>query len=378
MKISNVRVFRLNLPTDVWMLVSIETDIGLTGWAEITDSFNDDSLAHTVLEAKQSLIGKNPLHINECLAPFTRWTYPSREIIRYYRVVLSGIDQALWDLNAKFYDVPLYKLYGADGSTSVPLYANLNKAIRNKRDADTLKTQGELARASGFKMVKCTPFDEVSPCMSHTLLEKGFERFAALAEVVPVENIAIDCHQRFERHSLTQMADKILKDFGIPYWIEDPVEISDFTTMAIMQSRFPQVLWAAGEDSLTIKQIHKIVVSESYDILMPDVKYIGGPSTVKPIIQYAESTGFRVSLHNPNGIIATAHSAHLSALSRNDIPMEFPFKAVEDRNTLSVPKENIIDGTYVFNDSPGIGVDITKEVLKEFAFEYCENSWIHL
>lgn len=47
--------------------------------------------------------------------------------------------------------------------------------------------------------------------------------------------------------------------------------------------------------------------SGCYEILMPDVKYIGGPDAVRALIPVLESLNFKMTLHNPNGIIATAH-----------------------------------------------------------------------
>ncbi|MDY0287568.1 MAG: mandelate racemase/muconate lactonizing enzyme family protein [Sphaerochaeta sp.] len=375
MKISNVRVYTINLPTDTWMLVTIETSNGIVGWGEITDSFNDTSLAEIIVEARQALIGKNPLHIQDCLKDFYTWVYPVKNSIRLYRTALSGLDQALWDISAKFHNLPLYALYGGDGTSSIPLYANLNKAIRNNRSAQALKDSGELAYKAGFKMVKCTPFDEITPRSTYNILDRGFERFAALAEALPIGAISIDCHQRFERHTLSQMVERVLTEYGNPYWIEDPVDILDYKTMEIMNSRFPEVLWAAGEDSINERQLHTTIASGTYGVLMPDVKYIGGPSVVKSIIPYAQALGFRVTLHNPNGIIATAHSAHLSALCQNDFPMEFPFQAVMQREILATPQEMIKDGRYVFTDAPGIGIEITKEALKEYGTEFHHGAW---
>ena len=79
------------------------------------------------------MVGKDALLINECTSPLRKWSYPHLDTIRAQATALSGIDQALWDAMAKHYKLPLYKLYGADGRTRIPLYANLNKALRNNR-----------------------------------------------------------------------------------------------------------------------------------------------------------------------------------------------------------------------------------------------------
>lgn len=377
MKITNIQIYKLELPTDQWMLVEAETDEGYSGWGEVTGSCDDLGLAGILQETGSQMIGKNPLHMEACSASLRQWTYPVHNTIRTYATALSGLDQALWDVTAKHYKVPLYKLYGGDGRSQIPLYANLNKAIRQRRSPKALETNGRLAVEAGFSIVKCTPFDEVNPTNVENLLEPAWERLEALLSVLPIERIAIDCHQRFERHTLGRMTEKILTAYGIPYWIEDPVDVLDYQTMRDMNRRYPQIRWAAGEDALNMKQILRTMYSECYEILMPDIKYIGGPGTVKALIPAAEGYGCKVTLHNPNGIIATAHSAHVSALCRSSLPMEYPFAAVADRELLAEPGEMIRNGMYVFNEEPGIGVQISKAAMKEYGFRYQNGRWEH-
>lgn len=370
MKITDVQIYKLELPTDQWMLVEVETDEGISGWGEVTGSCDDLGLAGILREEKDRLIGQNPLHIQECERGFCQWTYPVLRTIRTYATALSGLDQALWDVTAKHYGVPLYKLYGGDGQTEIPLYANLNKALRKERSPGALAENGALAAKAGFQMVKCTPFDEINPTKVDNDSGKAWERLEALAASVPIGRIAIDCHQRFERHTLARMVEEMMKRFGTPYWIEDPVAVLDYETMRCMNRRYPSIRWAAGEDALDMKQLLTTMYSGCYEVLMPDIKYIGGPSAVKALIPAAEGYGCKVTLHNPNGIIATAHSAHASALCESPLPMEYPFAAVADRELLSVPHELVRNGAYVFNGEPGIGVSISDEAMREYGFRY--------
>ena len=370
MRITDIQIYKLELPTDQWMLLSVETDEGYCGWGEITGSCDDLGIAGVLWEVRQALLGKNPLHIQECDKLLSRWTYPVLRNIRTYASALSGLDQALWDVTAKHYKMPLYKLYGGDGKKEIPLYANLNKALWRERSPEILARNGALAKKAGFQMVKCTPFDEIHPLDSEISLEKALNRMEALAEEVPIEKIAVDCHQRFGRYSLGRMVEEVTRRFGIPYWIEDPVDVLDYDTMRLMNQKYPYIRWAAGEDALNMKQILTTMYSGCYEILMPDIKYIGGPSLIKALVPAAEGYGCQVTMHNPNGIIATAHSAHVSALCESALPMEYPFAAVADRELLAVPQEIVREGSYVFSDEPGIGVEISRDAMKEFGFHY--------
>lgn len=378
MKITDLQIYRLELPTDEWMILEIETDEGLTGYGEVTGSCDDNGLAALLSGLRERLIGQSPLAIAECKRFFTQWTYPVLSTIRTNATALSGLDQALWDLTAKHYRMPLYKLYGGAGKPIISLYANLNKAIRAKRSPEALEQNGLNAIKEGFTLLKCTPFDEINPTNTDNDLEPGMERLAALLQHISIDKVAIDCHQRFERFTLARMVGGILERYGLPYWVEDPVDIADYSSMKCLISRYPEVRWAAGEDALTYRMLDATIHSRCYEIIMPDVKYVGGPSVAKTIISYGEGVGLKVTMHNPNGIIATAHSAHLSALCASALPMEFPFGAVPQRELLSSPQEIVRDGCYHLNDEPGIGVAIKPEAMRIYGQRYERGRWIAL
>ena len=376
MNIQTIQIIRLSLPTDQWDLIIIDTDDGRRGWGEISSSMNIYGVAYAVELLSPLLLGKDPSCVESLTAEMERWEYPSKVSLRCFRTAISGLNQALWDLYAKELGIPLHSLYGASDRKSVKLYANLNKALRKDRRAELQGSAAEKALNEGFSFVKCTPFDEIDPTKWEFDDAKAFEKLNAVMSNVPVGRVAIDCHQRFRRCSLAQTIEKILSLYGNPFWIEDTVQINDWESQRIVTQKFPQIMFAAGEDALNIKQIMNIATSGTYDVIMPDVKYIGGPSVIKSIIPVIEAMASHVSLHNPNGIIATAHSAHLTAIAKYGTPLEFPFGAVPERSELSDTPEVITNGTYVFNTLPGIGIGINDAALKTFGSVLSQGKWI--
>lgn len=375
MKITAINTIKMTLPTDVWLLLTVETDQGLTGWGEVTGSLDDEGLGGIVARCAEGAVGKNPLHIPEVTAFFRDWTYPVSDTVRTFCTAVSGLDQALWDISAQAKGLPLYQLLGGQGKQEIPLYANLNKALRADRSLESLENNAHRAVESGFTVLKCTPFDEISPAHGNCPLESAFQRISAVLTAADMSTVALDCHQRFRRHTLGRMIGQLLERFGQPFWVEDPVDAADFHTMNLMQHAYPGVRWAAGEDALNLRQLHAEVVSDCYEVLMPDIKYIGGPSAVRAAIPYLEALNIGVSLHNPNGVIATAHSAHLSSLCRSGLPLEFAFGAVPNREELCTQPERIENGQYLLAQSPGIGVSLSKEALKEYAEIFSNGVW---
>lgn len=362
MKITDIQILRVRVPNDTWDIIRILTDEGICGWGEVSSSLDIFGVSSSIDEMKELLIGHSPSEVESLTYKMESWTYPSKKDMRCHRSAISGINQALWDLFAKEVGLPLYRLYGSNVQ-SVPLYANLNKALRNNRSASLMGENAAKAMKEGFSFVKCTPFDEIQPNSTRLDFDESFNKLKAVIESAQVENTAIDCHQRFTRYSLSQMIERIERQFGIPYWIEDTVDVLDYEAQRTVVNRFPEIRFAAGEDAINPGQIAKTVNSNCYDVIMPDVKYIGGPSSVKSSAYYAETQGKLVSLHNPNGLISTAHSAHLTAILRTTMPLEFPYMATPQRSEMAYPAEKIINGEYVFNEAPGIGVELKEELL---------------
>lgn len=374
MRITDIQTLRVKVPNDTWDIIRILTDEGIYGWGEVSSSLDIDGVSSSIDEIKQIIVGHSPSEVESLTYKMESWMYPSKKDMRCYRCAISGINQALWDLFAKEMGIPLYQLYGSS-EKSIPLYANLNKALRNNRSSSQMGSNAEKAMKEGFSFVKCTPFDEIQPNSDRIDFRESFKRLGAVVEAASIENTAIDCHQRFNRYSLARMIEKIEKEYGIPYWIEDTVDILDYGAQRTIVNRYPEIRFAAGEDSVNPSQIIRTINSDCYDVIMPDVKYIGGPSSVKSISGYAEIQGKMVSLHNPNGLISTAHSAHLSALLRTRMPMEFPYMATPERKEMASPTETIIDGVYVFNDAPGIGVELKEDVLIDSAEVFEKGKW---
>jgi len=375
MIIEKISVVRMTFIREVWDLVIIDTKDGVRGWGEITGSMNIEGVAAIIETMGTSLQGKDATNRLECLHALTRWSYPSKLEMRTYMTALSGVDQALWDLYAKGMGVPLHVAYGAKGVDSIPLYANLNKALRKDRDEAILAEHGRKAYEEGFSIIKCTPFDESEPNFLFSDLSNAFNKIKALTDHVDIGHIAIDCHRRFARSSLDSMLTALIDQCGIPFWIEDCLDVAHQDELPLFKARYPQFRFAGGEDAFTTHELKKLIDWPMYDVIMPDVKYVGGPSVLLPFMCVAERSGTHVSLHNPNGLVATAHSAHLSALLHTGMPMEFPYRANIGRADLANPTEAVVQGAYHFNGEAGIGVEITKEALKEYGRTYSTGSW---
>ena len=94
-KVTKIETFVLK---NSWVFVKISTDAGITGWGEM---LKDDAKACAAgaLEVGNYLIGKDPLRVTHHWQAIHRGSFYRGGPIK--TAILSGIDQALWDITGK-------------------------------------------------------------------------------------------------------------------------------------------------------------------------------------------------------------------------------------------------------------------------------------
>src|SRR6266540_6427775 len=117
-KITRVRLYRppdLNpLFNQSNMLVTVETDIGLTGLGE-------GGAKDTLEQCAGTLIGKNPFRIESIWQEaYIAWFYPPG---REKAHALGALDLALWDIKGKALKVPVHELLGGTVRNHCECYA---------------------------------------------------------------------------------------------------------------------------------------------------------------------------------------------------------------------------------------------------------------
>src|ERR1019366_5502312 len=107
MKISTVETF---IVPPRWLFVKVSTDEGLAGWGEATLEGRAETAQAAVHELDDYLVGRDPLHIEDHWQTMTKMTfYRCGPVLS---TAVAAIDQALWDIAGKCYDVPVHQLLG--------------------------------------------------------------------------------------------------------------------------------------------------------------------------------------------------------------------------------------------------------------------------
>jgi galactonate dehydratase len=340
-----------------WLFVEIHTDEGLIGIGEASQTRLDAGVQIAIEEMKPYYVGKDPLGLIE---PQRRHWLANPFAARVRYAAVSGIEQALWDLAGKALDQPVHVLLGGAIRERIPLYANLSQASPS-RTPDDLAATAAAAVADGFRAVKIYPFPqprEIAPdrgtALTHDENALAEARISAVRNAIgPDIALHTDWAWTVTPGDAASLADRLL-----PYdlfWIEEPFAAADPAEFAALRRRIRPRL-AGGEQLSSLLAFRGLFEARALDVVMPDIKWIGGISAFREIANLAAAFDVEVSPHNMSGPVATAASVHLSAVLPNFLALEYGYAGVPWRDELVAGTEIVQDGHIPLPTTPGLGI----------------------
>lgn len=345
-----------------WGFVEIETDTGVAGWGEAVLEGHAKAVLACVQEYKDYLIGADPADIEGIWSTIYR--------AGFYRgggvlmSALSGIDQALWDIKGRVFDVPVYQLMGGKCRDKMKVYSwiggdrpnDVGAAAKEKMDA-------------GFKAVKMNATEELQMIDSYDKIDAVLERVAAVREACgKYFGIAIDFHGRVHKPMAKILAKK-LEEFD-PMFIEEPVLCENMEV-------FPEIAAACnipiatGERLFSRYDFKRLLQIGGIDIIQPDLSHAGGITEVKKIAAMAEAYDVALAPHCPLGPIALAACLNVDATSYNAVIQEQSIGIHYNvgKSVLDYVKNQedfaFIDGFVALPKKAGLGVEVNKELVIE-------------
>jgi len=232
---------------------------------------------------------------------------------------VSGLNQALYELVAKREAVPVWKLFGdMRYCERIATYATLNRALIGRTPKDYEDAVRHAVR-QGFHAVKCAPFDRVMT--NGNQLEQsrhGLSILKHLKDRFPELSIRVDFHERFQLPVFLGILPE-LEALSL-HWLEAPIPLGDDYRELRLACHTKIAL---GELCFGVEGFRDIVEQHWADVIMPDVKHVGGVGPLIRLTRYYEGE-IEVSPHNPSGPIAALASAHVCAARSNVGALELP------------------------------------------------------
>ena len=313
---------------------------------------------------------------------------------------VSGIEMALWDLAGKAYDVPIYQLLGGKYRDKIRLYCD----TRRSRDADTFAKAMKDRVDLGYTFLKMDFGIEYLRGIPDTVVNSNFWDTGRQWDSTPLSYGWTE--HPFTRVQVTDKGLGILADyvaavrdavgydiplaadhfghFGVndcirlghalePYnlaWLEDmiPWKYTDMWREISMSINTPTL---TGEDIYLKEAFIELCDHRAVDMIQPDLASAGGILETKKIGDYAEEKGIPMAMHFAGTPVSFMANVHCAAATQNFVSLEHHSVDIdwwEDLVT-DINKPIVQDGFVIVPDTPGLGVSLNDDVVKDHLVE---------
>ncbi len=368
-------------------IIKIDTNQGIYGLGEV----RDQGSPRYALFLKSRLLGKNPCNVEQLFKMIKQFGGHGR-----MGGGVSGVEMALWDLAGKAYGVPVYQLLGGKYRDKIRIYADTPSSTDPKVYAERMKRRMEigftfLKMDFGVQLVKDIPgaligagvWDQ-SKQWSEELgsygqtkhpftriqvtdlgLEKMVEYVHQVRDIVGYEiPMAADHFGHIDMNSCIRLGNAVEK-YQLA-WLEDLVPWT-FTDQWRQITEAITTPTLTGEDIFLKEAFIKLIDAKAVDMIHPDLASAGGIMETKKIGDYAEENGIAMAMHFAGTPISMMANIHCAAATQNFVALEHhdvdnPWW--EDL-VKGIEKPILQNGYIKVPETPGLGVDLNEEVIKE-------------
>lgn len=302
---------------------------------------------------------------------------------------LSGLDQALWDIQGKRANMPVYQLLGGKCRFAVDTYAHaggrdfaqLEESVKNYMEQGYRHVRIQLGgygsahlsttadfRNAGFGQendghMDIYPYITSTPQMFEHIRKTCGEEIELLHDI----------HERIPPIDAINLV-KSLEEFR-PFFIEDPFAPEDNGYFEMLREQ-TSVPIAMGELFNNPHEWIDLVSQRLIDFIRVHISQIGGLTPARKLAALGEWFGVRTAWHGPGDVSPVGHAAnaHLDLAIHNFGIQE---RVLFDDATQEVfPGCPIMKNGYMYvNEAPGWGVDINEAAAKKYPLPEHPGYW---
>ncbi|WP_350280181.1 enolase C-terminal domain-like protein [Kribbella sp. HUAS MG21] len=371
MKIVDVRATTVTMPLEaplrhsngahwgrfVRTVVEVEADNGLIGLGEMGGG--GQSAEAAVAGLKEYLVGHDPAR-TEAL----RWMLanPTASLYNNRTQLLAAIEFACLDLQGRHLGVPVHELLGGKVRSRVPFASYLFFRHPNDDGTGEIRTADQLVAHArslvdehGFSVHK----------LKGGVFPPDYERecFRALAEAFPGHRVRFDPNGAFGVEEAIRFA-RGIEDLDNDY-LEDPTW--GLNGMRRVRSK-TSIPLATNTVVVNFEQLAANVRDPAVDVILLDTTFWGG---IRPCIKAAgvcETFQLGVAVHSSGELgIQLATMLHLGAVVPNlSFAADAHYHHLRN-DIIAGGKLPYVDGAIAVPDAPGLGVELDRDKLAEYA-----------
>lgn len=352
-KITRVRIYR---PPDFNplfnqsnMLVTVETDAGITG---IGEGGSKDTLE----QCAGTLIGKDPFRTEAIWQEaYIAWFYPPG---REKAHALGALDLALWDIKGKALGIPVHEILGGAARDFCECYAT-GGATPPGTPAGTRLSLKERAHATieaGYRAFRMGPSDQPIGGIYDTraIVQRVAQDCKDVRDAVGADgNWCIDFHQRFDFNDALRLC-KAIEEYD-PFFVEDPVRDEHALQDIPKLRQMTAVPLTHGEEWGLRWDFNRLVEGHDVDFVRSTLPNVGGITELMKVAAICETHAVGIIPHF-TGPVATAALVNCLSTFSGPVLMEYNYGG---RPIPYLPEcLDFKNGKAFTNQRPGLGVTV--------------------
>jgi len=342
--------------------VEVETDAGITGIGETYAGVYVPEIAASIVGLfKPLVVGEDPTGPEAVYRLAYRATsYFGRTGLTV--MVLSAIENALWDITGQARAVPVHALLGGAVHDELPVYGSGGPFTLSIPELVDQAAETRRRGLRGFKMR--VNFFRYQP-------EAEAERVAAAREALGSDlALAIDAVQTYNPRpwSVKEAARMLrrLEPFDLA-WAEEMLPPFDPEPYAELR-RATATPISGGEGLTTAAQFEQWLRAGAFDLAQPDATIVGGIGEARRACEAAARRGIPVAMHVWGSAPTLAANVHLAVATPNCIWVEHPVLGNPLESELFVEPLVIRDGHVQPPTAPGLGIRLTAALRAKYPF----------
>ena len=344
------------------LLIEIRTENGFVGFGECLATPTAKGVQAFVEEAARHLLGQSVFDRERLMTLCYQSLFQFRgncSAPRFGGQVLAGLEMALWDLQGKALDRPVYELLGGAQRRYVEYFGFIQGSEPKDlaRDAVALVQQGH--RTIYCKVGRGDELD--------------FEIVRQVREAVgPGVRLRLDPNEAWDTLSAIRMIER-LKAFN-PEMIEQPCDHRSLSALKQIKDASPVAI-AADQCVFNAVDVCQVTQMQAADLIVLGLHETGGIGPLMEAAAVAKIGGLNICLHGlyETGITTcAAHQAGLAIPNLDDANQYMNHLLTSD--VIASPDLSLKDAKLGLFDAPGLGFELDPDAVSEAAARHAEHS----
>jgi L-alanine-DL-glutamate epimerase-like enolase superfamily enzyme len=228
----------------------------------------------------------------------------------FFMMAISAVDNTLWDIRGKFYNVPVYRLLGGPTRPSVEMYAS---CLGFSLEPESVRKRALINKRDGYRYQKW--FMGYGPGSGPEGMRKNVELVRTLRETLGDDTeLMFDAYSGWDQSYTLEWAHQV--EQYRPRWIEEATHPEKIESFAAMR-RSTTIPIASGEHFYGRWEVERYLQAGALSVVQADPEWCGGTSELLKI-------GTVAALHDVP-VIPHGHSLRAAIhIIASQSPMTFP------------------------------------------------------